>query len=72
AEDVYLEVRTTTRGAPGLGVEWTPRQNVEVGAEFGAEVTPRFTIQWTRDYGGPDEPIEERETPESPPDEEAD
>ncbi|MEL6569165.1 MAG: translocation/assembly module TamB domain-containing protein, partial [Pseudomonadota bacterium] len=58
ADDVYLEITTNTRGAPGLGVEWTPRDNVEVGAEFGTEVTPRFSIQWTRDYGGPDTPAE--------------
>jgi len=65
AEDVYLEVTTTTRGAPGLGVEWTPRDNVEVGAEFGTEVTPRFTIQWTRDYGGPQTPASNGPAPDS-------
>ncbi len=65
AEDVYLEVTTTTRGAPGLGVEWTPRDNVEVGAEFGTEVTPRFTIQWTRDYGGPQTPASNEPPPDS-------
>lgn len=54
ADDVYLELKTTTRGAPGLGLEWTPRENLELGAEFGTEVTPRFTLNWTRDYGAPE------------------
>ncbi|MEM1150606.1 MAG: translocation/assembly module TamB domain-containing protein, partial [Pseudomonadota bacterium] len=70
AEDVYLEVTTTTRGAPGLGVQWTPRDNIEVGAEFGTEVPPRFSLQWTRDYGGPDTPPEPEVEP-SEPDEES-
>lgn len=50
AEDVYVELRTGTRGAPGLGVEWTPRRNVEIGAELGSEAAPRFTVQWKRDF----------------------
>ncbi|MEM9939471.1 MAG: translocation/assembly module TamB domain-containing protein [Pseudomonadota bacterium] len=50
AEDVYVEVRTGTRGDPGLGIEWTPRRNVEIGAELGSEAAPRFTIQWKRDF----------------------
>lgn len=50
AEDVYVEVRTNTRGAPGLGVEWTPRSNLEVGAELATEEAPKFTIKWKRDY----------------------
>ncbi|MEM9738291.1 MAG: translocation/assembly module TamB domain-containing protein [Pseudomonadota bacterium] len=65
ADDIYLEVTTNTRGAPGLGVEWTPHKNIEIGAEFGTEVTPRFSIQWTRDYGGP-EKLQAPE-PEGPP-----
>lgn len=50
ADDVYVEVRTNTRGTPGLGVEWSPRDNVEIGAELGTEESPRFTIKWKRDY----------------------
>ncbi|GAB5457914.1 MAG: translocation/assembly module TamB domain-containing protein [Henriciella sp.] len=50
ADDVYVEVRTNTRGAPGLGVEWTPRENVEIGAELGTEEAPEFTVKWKRDY----------------------
>ncbi|MDJ0921391.1 MAG: translocation/assembly module TamB domain-containing protein [Henriciella sp.] len=50
AEDVYVELNTGTRGAPGFGVEWTPRRNVEIGAELGSEAAPRFTVQWKRDF----------------------
>lgn len=50
ADDVYVEVRTNTRGTPGLGVEWTPRDNVEIGAELGTEEAPEFTVKWKRDY----------------------
>ncbi len=50
APNVYVEVRNTTDGDPAVGLEWTPFNNVEVGAEVGSNNDQRFTVQWTRDY----------------------
>lgn len=51
--DIYLEVETGATGAPGVAVEWTPRANVEVGADIDPEVGPRLAVQWKRDFGAP-------------------
>lgn len=66
AEDVYVELRTNTRGAPGLGVEWTPRRNVEIGAELATEEAPKFTVKWKRDYDNDrlDDPADSASTSE--------
>ena len=49
-DDVYVELRSNTRGAPGVDIEWTPRNNVEVSAEIESEEPPKLKIQWKRDY----------------------
>lgn len=60
AEDVYLELRSSTRGAPGIDLEWAPRRNIQIGTEIETEAPPRFTVTWRRDYGRP-EPADEPE-----------
>ena len=55
AEDIYVEVRTTARGAPGVSVEWTPEDNLAVGTELDPEAAPRLSIKWKRDYGDGDD-----------------
>lgn len=50
ANNVYVELRSSTRGAPGLSVEWTPRTNVEVVTDIEPDEAPRFTVQWKRDF----------------------
>ena len=50
AEDVYLEVETTGSGAPGVVVEWTPLDNVEVETEIDPIEGPKVSVDWTRDY----------------------
>lgn len=50
ANNVYLELRSSTRGAPGVSVEWSPRSNIEIVTDIEPEEAPRFAIQWKRDF----------------------
>ncbi|MEM8920087.1 MAG: translocation/assembly module TamB domain-containing protein, partial [Pseudomonadota bacterium] len=50
APDVYVELMSNARGAPGWGVTWTPQRRIEVGAEREAEDAPKFSVKWRRDY----------------------
>ncbi len=50
AEDIYLEVETTGSGTPGVAIEWTPLENVEVGTTIDPVEGPEFNVQWKRDY----------------------
>lgn len=55
--NIYVELRTNARGATGLGVEWTPRDNIAVTTDIGAEEPPRFGIQWRKDFDLPGDAI---------------
>lgn len=50
ADDVYLEIESGGSGAPGVTLEWTPLNNVEVDAEIDPELGPKVAIQWKRDF----------------------
>ena len=50
ADDVYLEIETGVSGAPGIALEWTPLENVEVDADIDPERGPKIAIQWKRDF----------------------
>lgn len=50
ADDVYLRIETGASGAPGVSVEWTPFDNVEVDADIDPELGPRLEINWKRDF----------------------
>lgn len=56
ADDVYLELQSGGTGAPGVALEWTPLQNVEIDAEVDPELGPKVSVQWKRDFDDrPDE-----------------
>lgn len=50
ADDVYLELQSGGTGAPGVALEWTPLQNVEIDAEVDPELGPKVSVQWKRDF----------------------
>lgn len=50
SNDVYVEVRSSTEGSPGLAVEWTPRKNIAVEAETAPGDTQRVSVQWQKDF----------------------
>lgn len=50
ADDVYLEIETGVSGAPGIALEWTPLENVEVDADIDPERGPKIAIQWRHDF----------------------
>lgn len=50
ADDVYLTVETGLSGVPGVSVEWTPLDNVEVDATLNSETGQRIAIQWKHDF----------------------
>ena len=50
ASNVYLELRSSARGTPGVSVEWSPRSNIEIVTDIEPEEAPRFAIQWKRDF----------------------
>lgn len=56
ADDVYLELQSGGTGAPGVALEWTPLQNVEIDAEIDPELGPKVSVQWKRDFN--DRPAE--------------
>lgn len=55
ADDVYLEFRTSPGSVADVAVEWTPRDNIEIGTEFQQDGDARVTVQWKKDYGNGDE-----------------
>lgn len=50
ADDVYVEVRSSAQGAPGVAVEWTPRKNIEIEAETSSGESQRLSIKWKKDF----------------------
>lgn len=50
ADDVYLNVETGLSGIPGVSVEWTPLDNVEVDASVNDQTGQRIAIQWKHDF----------------------
>ncbi|MEO1303633.1 MAG: translocation/assembly module TamB domain-containing protein [Pseudomonadota bacterium] len=50
ADDLYLEVESASSGAPGVALEWTPLNNVEVDAEIDPELGPKVAVQWRLDF----------------------
>lgn len=50
ADDVFLEIETGQSGAPGVSVEWTPLNNVEIGATADPTLGPRLEVKWKRDF----------------------
>ena len=50
SNDLYLEVESGGSGAPGVALEWTPLDNVELDAEIDPELGPKVAIQWKRDF----------------------
>jgi autotransporter translocation and assembly factor TamB len=50
SEDVYLEVTSNASGAPGVSVEWEPRDNVSIGAETVPGEGQSLSIQWKKDF----------------------
>ena len=50
AEDVYVELRTSAEGTPGVAVEWTPRKNIEIEAETEPGQSQSLSIQWKKDF----------------------
>lgn len=50
ADDIYLELQSGGTGAPGVALEWTPLDNVEVDAEVDPELGPKVSIKWKRDF----------------------
>lgn len=49
-EDVYLEVRSSATGAPGVAIEWEPVTNIELEAATSTEDGQQVSIQWKRDF----------------------
>lgn len=50
SDNVYVEVRSSVEGSPGLAVEWTPRKNIAVEAETSPGDTQRVSVQWQKDF----------------------
>ncbi len=50
SDNVYVEVRSSIEGSPGLAVEWTPRKNIAVEAETSPGETQRVSVQWQKDF----------------------
>jgi translocation and assembly module TamB len=50
SDDVYVEVRSSAEGAPGLAVEWTPKKNISLEAETAPGESQRVSIQWQKDF----------------------
>ena len=50
SNDLYLEIESGGSGAPGVALEWTPLDNVELDAEIDPELGPKVAIQWKRDF----------------------
>jgi translocation and assembly module TamB len=50
SNDLYLEIESGGSGAPGVALEWTPLDNVELDAEIDPELGPKVAIQWRRDF----------------------
>lgn len=50
SDDVYLEVRTTSEGTPGIAVEWQVRDNVSLEAETVPNERERLSVQWRKDF----------------------
>ena len=50
ADDVYVELRTSAEGTPGVAVEWTPRKNIEIEAETAPGQSQRLSVQWKKDF----------------------
>ncbi|MEL7129549.1 MAG: translocation/assembly module TamB domain-containing protein, partial [Pseudomonadota bacterium] len=73
AEDVYVQLQTDARGESGLGIDWTPRQNLEIGTEVTSDQSARFDVRWRRDFNlggrasaGPEDEAPEDEQPAEP------
>ncbi|MEE2879054.1 MAG: translocation/assembly module TamB domain-containing protein [Pseudomonadota bacterium] len=49
-EDVYLEVRSSAAGAPGVAIEWEPVSNIEIEAATSTDDGQEISIQWKRDF----------------------
>ena len=50
SDDVYVEVRTTAEGTPGVAVEWEARRNVTVEAETVPGESESISVQWRKDF----------------------
>lgn len=50
SDKVYLEIRTTAQGEPGVAVEWQVRDNVSLEAETLSNERQRLSVQWKRDF----------------------
>ena len=50
SDNVYVEVRGSAEGTPGIAVEWTPRKNISVEAETAPGDTQRVSVQWQKDF----------------------
>ena len=50
SDNVYVEVRGSAEGTPGLAVEWTPRKNIAIEAETAPGETQRVSVQWQKDF----------------------
>ncbi|NNE57252.1 MAG: hypothetical protein HKN36_04005 [Hellea sp.] len=50
SDNVYVEVRGSAEGTPGLAIEWTPRSNIAVEAETAPGETQRVSVQWQKDF----------------------
>ena len=50
SDNVYVEVRSSAEGTPGLAVEWTPKKNISIEAETAPGETQRVSVQWQKDF----------------------
>ena len=50
SDDVYVEVRSSAEGTPGVAIEWTPRKNIAVEAETAPGERQRVSVQWQKDF----------------------
>ena len=50
SDNVYVEVRSSVDGSPGLAVEWTPKKNIAVEAETSPGEAQRVSVQWQKDF----------------------
>ncbi len=50
SDDVYLEVRSSVEGTPGVAVEWQARRNVTVEAETVPGESQSVSVQWKKDF----------------------
>ena len=50
SDNVYVEVRGSAEGTPGLAVEWTPKKNLSIEAETAPGETQRVSVQWKKDF----------------------